>query len=226
MNSLVTIFLVIFLCNCAAMVIFYRVLRSRFSANRVLKDVRVEVDKLIIDLGRETDRDVAILESRIKNLRELIDEADRRILVSNREGVKREREKAIINDALGTPVPVTIDGMGREASAQPIPQPSVPPFSAKPTSTQAPLPSRNEPASDRPPAEQAVPKRETDTTPVTIYTRPIIRRNENPIEPFVPVRERALDMARKGFTAPMIASTLSMSLGEVELILDMNSSSL
>ncbi len=201
------------------MVIFYRVLRSRFAANRVLKDVRIEVDKLIIDLGRETDRDVAILESRIKNLRELMDEADRRILVSNREGVKREREKAIINDALGAPssapvsapAPGSVDGMELDASVPPTPQPSTP---------------RKQPSSDRPPAEQAVPKREADTTPVTIYTRPMIRRNENPIEPFIPVRERALDMARKGFTASMIASTLSLPLGEVELILDMNSSSL
>lgn len=211
------------------MVIYYRVLRSRFAANRVLKDLRIEVDKLIIDLGRETDRDVAILESRIKNLRELIDEADRRILVSNREGVKREREKAIINDALGAPVqvsapataPVSVGGMERDASAPPTPQPPTPQ-----PSTPQPSNPRKQPASDRTPAEQAVPKREADTTPVTIYTRPMIRRNENPIEPFIPVRERALDMARKGFTAPMIASTLSMSLGEVELILDMNSSSL
>ena len=61
---------------------------------------------------------------------------------------------------------------------------------------------------------------------MTIYTRPTIKRSETPIEPYIPVRERALDMARKGFTAPMIASTLSLPLGEVELILDMNSSSL
>lgn len=219
MNSLVTIFIVIFLCNCAAMVIFYRVLRSRFSSNRVLKDVRIEVDKLIIDLGRETDRDVAILESRIKNLRELIDEADRRILVSNREGVKREREQAIINDALGASSPVSVDITERDASAVPNVKPSVP--TAKPSvpPPSAPSPTIETPSTPRKPSA-------SDAPPVTIYTRPMIRRNENPIEPFIPVRERALDMARKGFTASMIASTLSLPLGEVELILDMNSSSL
>jgi hypothetical protein len=61
---------------------------------------------------------------------------------------------------------------------------------------------------------------------VQIYTRPVIRRSEKQVEPFVPVQERVIDMARKGFSAELISGTLSMPLGEVELILDMNSSSL
>ena len=72
------------------MIVFYLVLRTRFSRNALSAELRSEVDKLIIDLGREADRDVALLESRIKSLRTLIDEADRRIVLSNRETAKRE----------------------------------------------------------------------------------------------------------------------------------------
>jgi hypothetical protein len=244
MNSLIAAFLIIFICNCAAMVIFYRVLRSRFSPQRVLKDLRSEVDKLIVDLGREADRDVAILESRIKNLRALIDEADRRILVANREAVKKDREQSVIAEALGAQAgkPAGVgaqrgtDGQrgageqGVEVSTAPTPQarreePS-PALRAKATSGNAQNARELAETSRDRPTPPSPPRNETEARPVTIYTRPTIKRSETPIEPYIPVRERALDMARKGFTAPMIASTLSLPLGEVELILDMNSSSL
>ena len=249
MNSLVAIFLIIFICNCAAMVIFYRILRSRFSPQRVLRDLKSEVDKLIVDLGREADRDVAILESRIKNLRALMDEADRRVLVANRETVKKDREQSVIAETLGAPAAVTgVSGEQRKEGSDamrpkalretpldaqpvatargqatsgisPIERESAERPHVRPSQTPTPTPSPT-------PAAPPPPRKEADGRPVTIYTRPTIKRSETPIEPYIPVRERALDMARKGFTAPMIASTLSLPLGEVELILDMNSSSL
>jgi hypothetical protein len=247
MNSLIAAFLIIFICNCAAMVIFYRVLRSRFAPQRVLKDLRSEVDKLIIDLGREADRDVAILESRIKNLRALIDEADRRILVANREAVKKDREQSVIAETLGAQ-----SGKPAGASAQrgadeqrgsdeqgvgfDTARPSQTLREAPSTAPRAQAASGNaqntreaaEKTRERPTPQPTPPspRNEAEGRPVTIYTRPTIKRSETPIEPYIPVRERALDMARKGFTAQMIASTLSLPLGEVELILDMNSSSL
>ncbi|HNY17409.1 MAG TPA: hypothetical protein PK542_08965 [Treponemataceae bacterium] len=244
MNSLVAVFLIIFICNCAAMVIFYRILRSRFSPQRVLRDLRSEVDKLIVDLGREADRDVAILESRIKNLRALIDEADRRILVANREAVKKDREQSVIAETLGGQAAMPMDsiargdGGGTSARAQSLREPSLDAEPSAATRGQA-VPANpvdNRQLAEKPPAEKPrarpspsappPPRNEAEGRPVTIYTRPTIKRSETPIEPYIPVRERALDMARKGFTAPMIASTLSLPLGEVELILDMNSSSL
>ena len=229
MNSLVAVFLIIFICNCAAMVIFYRVLRSRFSPQRVLRDLKSEVDKLIVDLGREADRDVAILESRIKNLRAIMDEADRRVLVANRETVKKDREQSVIAESLGaqTPVPSAQgeQGEGDETAmrAQALREKPYAATSAKAATVNSPDAQQS---AEKPHARPTSPRKEAEGRPVTIYTRPTIKRSETPIEPHIPVRERALDMARKGFTAPMIASTLSLPLGEVELILDMNSSSL
>jgi DNA-binding NarL/FixJ family response regulator len=175
-------------------------LKSRFSPAKVLGELRSEVDKLVIDLGREADRDVAILESRIKNLRALIDEADRRILVADREFAKKERESAVIAD-VRVPERPKANPVSESRANQVTPSVAVSaPSDAKPQR----------------PAEQ----------PVTIYTRPAVKRSEAQIEPLIPTRERVLEMARKGITAPMIANTLSLSLGEVELILDMNRSSL
>lgn len=203
MNSQTLFFTILFLFNILSMFLYYLFLKSRFSQKRILAELRSEVDKLVIDLGREADRDVAILESRIENLRALIDEADRRILVAGKETARRKEELDILkNMAQGaTPQAVNEAPVRRTVAV-----PETPPV---------------QPAQVIAPAEPA-PKSE----PVQIYTRPVITRSEKQIEPFVPVQERVVDMARKGFSAEMISVTLSMPLGEIELILDMNGSSL
>lgn len=216
MNTLIALSLTVLLVNFAAMVIFYRFLRSRFSPKRVLGDLRSEVDKLIVDLGREADRDVALLESRVKNLRSLIDEADRRILVADRETARKERERAALSVQDPPSAPI-------ERETPPVPQEKTASESRARNRT---IEAESKPAATGFPEEPASAPSRSDREPVMIYTRPLIKRSETPIEPVVPVRERVLDMARKGFAAPMIAQTLSLPLGEVELILDMNSSSL
>ncbi len=168
--------------NFLAMLVFFLVLRARFSQRRILSELRAEMDRLIADLGREADRDVAILESRVKNLRSLIDEADKRIILASKETRRRDEASQILAAIADRP-------------------PTVP--------------------ETQPKRQQASP-----AEPVRIYTKPILARGDRQIEPFVPVQERVVDLSRKGFTAEMISSTLSVPLGEVELILNMNGSSL
>lgn len=171
--------------NLVAIGVHWIVLRSRFSSSRILADLRSEVDRLITDLGREADRDVELLEGRIRQLREFIAEADSRILLERRETDKRERARDLERE-LAVPPP------------------------AKAAETNAP---RVTDKAERP-------------EPITVYTKPIVRRSENRLDPVIPLSEKVLDMARRGISAEMIAATLAVSLGEVELIIDMNRSSL
>src|SRR5690554_88702 len=90
MNALLYAALVLFIINLVVLFAAFIRLKDRFSSARILGDIRSEIDRLILDLGRETDRDVAILEDRIRGLRELMDEADRRILLADREESKRK----------------------------------------------------------------------------------------------------------------------------------------
>lgn len=217
-------FVLLSLANIAGMFIFYRILSNRFSSGKILSELRSEVDKLIIDLGRETDRDVGLLESRIKGLRDLIDEADKRIVLADREESKR-REAAAFEESLGgstAPRSRTARGALQGELLPGIDRP--PPAVAQ----KAPAVAARPPESRTPAASAARPPDESGTSgnPVTIYTRQAARRSPERIVPEVPLRERVVSMARQGFTAELIASTLSVSLGEVELILDMNSSSL
>lgn len=199
MTTEIGFILVFLVLNCISMFVFYRILRKRFSKSRILADVRSEVDTLIIDLEREADRDVALLESRIQSLRALINEADKRIVLADRENEKRQEAAKIIDRLQRTPKP--------EPTYIPEPAP-------KPEPAYIP-----EPAT-KPDVVQ------TEPSPITVYTRPLVQRSEQQIKPVVPLHERVLDMARKGISPEMIASTMSVSLGEVELILDMNNSSL
>lgn len=175
--------LIVLVSNLLAMPVFYIFLKSRFNAEKLLREIRIEVDKLVLELGREADRDVALLESRIAGLRSLMEEANRRILLADKDESRR-----------------------REIEIQ------------KPDTTPV---VKSEPDLKN----QAVVKSE----PVVIYTRPmpVIKNSiSEPITPVLSTKESVLSLVRKGFSSDLIASQLSLPLGEVELIVNMNSSSL
>jgi len=197
MSSQIVFFIILVTLNLLAMFLFYIFLKSRFSQKRILRELRSEVDTLIVELGREADRDVAILESRIKNLRALIDEADKRILLAGKETLQKQEESDILQ-RIQKPMAQT----AMSKPKQPITERSI--------EVQTPSPQ----------------EAKSSVEPVRIYTRPHIVNSDKKIEPFVPVQERVIDMARQGFSAEMISGNLSLSLGEVELIIDMNRSSL
>jgi hypothetical protein len=209
MDPLLLIAVLLFILNLVLMPIFYARLKTVFSPQKILANLKTEVDNLVADIGRETDRDVAILENRIVALRTLIDEADRRVGLARRETEKKSRE-ALILDALSETSPkpaVTEVSPGYSDFRKPD----------KPNFDKFPETGAPEPAISAP--EPAI-------SAVHVYNRNSFVRRPVPIQPSVPVHEKVIDLARKGLSAEFIASTLSLSQGEVELIININSSSL
>ena len=209
MDPLLLIAVLLFILNLVLMPIFYARLKTVFSPQKILANLKTEVDNLVADIGRETDRDVAILENRIVALRTLIDEADRRVGLARRETEKQSRE-ALILDALSETSPkpaVTEVSPGYSDFRKPD----------KPNFDKFPETGAPEPAISAP--EPAI-------SAVHVYNRNSFVRRPVPIQPSVPVHEKVIDLARKGLSAEFIASTLSLSQGEVELIININSSSL
>ncbi|ULQ59813.1 hypothetical protein K7I13_00145 [Brucepastera parasyntrophica] len=181
--------------NILIMIIFYFFLKSRFSSDKILANLQEEVNGLITDIDKAADRDIAILEARIQQLRSLIALADQRILVAERE-VKKRQEAASLTEALQKepervpPKPVQVIDIGR-------------------------LSGENKPE----PAKAA----HTETeSPVVVYSRPKVRHSPDQIRPQIPVKEQVIELAEQGFSAEIIAKRLSISPGEVELILDLN----
>lgn len=76
---------------------FYIKFKKTFSPKKILENIASEVDKLLIEIDKTTDRDLSLLESKIQTLREVISYADKRILMAEKEESKRKMEQDVIS---------------------------------------------------------------------------------------------------------------------------------
>jgi hypothetical protein len=114
---------------------------QRTDAARLLEEYRDEVYRLISEIDAATDRDSRLVEDRIKNLRILLDDTDKRISVYTRE-LQRSRNSEAIYKNLGRGIRAALDS---------IPAEQIPATSELPAS----------------PAESPVPPSESSASPVT-----------------------------------------------------------
>jgi hypothetical protein len=72
----------------------YLVLRRKIArtlaAATVLREVREEVNRILVELNQTTHRNVSLLEDRISSLAELLARADKKIVLTRREAEKQE----------------------------------------------------------------------------------------------------------------------------------------
>ena len=106
-------------------------IRRRTSRESVLTACRDEVDRLVAEIDRATDRDTQLVEDRIAALRKILEDADRRIALMSRDMEKR-RSSMELYTALGPRQP----GPSQAGSTAPIPAAPSPP--AQPPNQQAP----------------------------------------------------------------------------------------
>jgi hypothetical protein len=89
-------------------------IKNRTSASGLLPEYRNEVNKLIVDINAVTDRNLSIIEGKIKELKDILEEADNRIAVYARELEKSKKGEELytqlgrgIRAALNTPASQT-----------------------------------------------------------------------------------------------------------------------
>jgi transcriptional regulator len=75
-------------------VIIYFVLKKKITRvldpSSVLREIRGEVDRIIVELNQTTDRNISLVEDRIRRVSELLEQADRKIGLLRRESEKQE----------------------------------------------------------------------------------------------------------------------------------------
>lgn len=91
---LVIIFSLISIC---LWIFFFVKFNKMFSPEAMLQNIEQEVDKILIEINREFDRDLALIEARRKGLKELIDEADKRTSVAVSTLEKKQQEALILS---------------------------------------------------------------------------------------------------------------------------------
>jgi hypothetical protein len=172
---------------------FRSYLKKKISPQGLLEDYQDEVNKLIADIDAATDRDTYLVEDRIKSLKSLMDEIDKKLGVYVREFDRRRDSEGVY----------TV--LGRKASAAVPPRPDPPP-----------------PPGERSPADPGRPVSVPPETPPRAAPPPAASGAAVPPEPATkpnPLREQIAEWAAQGLSPGVISTRLKVSLSEVDLAL-------
>lgn len=191
-------------------------LKRRTGPERILAEFREEVYKLIAEIDAATDKDALLVEERIKTLRALLEDVDKRISVHIREVDRRQFQEEVyaeLGRKRGITNPVS-------AVIQPFPK-AYDLFSGSTPKTGA------EADSQKPEAfEKEIPAVVGFTTPVDSTPIPLKRDSAGPrivlapreIEPKpLPFAEQVAELSKAGLSSSLIAARLGVSISEVEL---------
>ena len=179
-------------------------IKRALELDSLLDSIRKEVRALNIELNETTDRNISLIEDRMKSLHELLDEADRRMGVVKRELSRHETEREVYNH------------LGKRAqSAQGMPSRSSEVLLAAEPSPVASMPSPASPASGKP-GEGPIRLSLGSARPM-----PEIIQTAGSVIPPKTRREEALDLYRQGFSADIIAKRLGATVAEIELLVSL-----
>jgi len=197
---------------------FRRYIAQKTSADRFLADYRAEVYRLIAEIDAAADRDSRLVEDRVKNLRQLLEDTDKRISVYMRE-LERSRHGEAMYTSLGKGIRAALDS-GQAVSGAPTTSLAPPESSITKSPPETPLPSEPaaaEVAGNEYRAEKerrtkkngAKPLRETDAA------------SGQSVSSKRKLKVRIAEMSARGFTPQEIASRLNLSLTEIDLALNL-----
>jgi hypothetical protein len=206
-------------------IFFKNYLRRRTDPEWILAEWKEEINKLNADMDAATDRNVALVEDRIKSLKEIIKDADRRIALSVREEDKRRAQEAAYaafgRMAEHTKISSSASpeggdaAFGRGAGDAKISSPGPVGGQAGDSEAEAaPEGAAPETSSGAPVAGEPAPAAEAPEPP----PGPRFVRSARPVEPKPPsFTEQVAELSKAGFSSAMIAANLGVSLAEVEL---------
>jgi hypothetical protein len=167
---------------------FHRYIRRRTSSENIRAECGDAVARLEAQIDAVTDRDARLVEDRIRNLKKLLEDVDRRISLLSR--IEDQRKPAVsLYNSLGNRI--TFPEAGPE---KPFP----------------PAASSGAPAGN-------VPVGSPDSLPPNSVPGPARDSPPEPGEDTRPLVERVAELDRAGFSPELIASRLGVSVSEAEL---------
>jgi hypothetical protein len=195
------------LCLCVIGFFFFRrYIERKTAARELLADYRTEVYRLIAEIDAAADRDSLLVEERIKTLKQLLEDTDRRISVYMRE-LQRSRAGEAMYSNLGRGIRAALDSRPPQLETPTLAEP--PASQNTPTSQELPFP--QEPtASLKPPISQKQPPQEPAASPAKRKPKKITK-----------IKVQIAEMSAEGLSPAEIASRLNLSLTEVDLALNL-----
>jgi hypothetical protein len=200
------------------LLIVYLVLRDRVrratSVESRVSEIRDEVSRLLVELNRATDRNIALMEDRITALNEGISTADKKIGLLRRETEKHDVGAQIYSrlaegrypraERGAVPADAGAEGPGDE-------QPDNPHGAERARRAQA-VPDAPRPPVPRPAERPAVGQREPPAPSLAVELSGTAAPD---------VRQRVMMLFRAGFSPSLIAGRVGAPVGEVELIISL-----
>jgi hypothetical protein len=223
--SVVAQFLILAAIDVAGLFAIWFILRARvgryLELESLLSGVREEARALITEMNETADRNVSLVEDRMKSLGELLDEADRRMGLVRRELGARSAEREVY---------------ARLSKRRPIvPEEEPARAPTAPRAARAPSPAAGEgagiPAADAGGGDGGSGEAGGEPAPVELLLAsaraasggglPDVRVSEERIETGKTLREKAIELHRKGFSAQIIAGKVGATVAEIELMIEM-----
>jgi len=210
---------IILVINIVLWILFFLFIKKYFSAKGVLSDIKQEAEKIIIEINRETDNAITLMEAKISQVKDIIATAEKKVILYENTFIQKENEKQIYQqltnyEKTNTPMQKAINVYKFNSS-----QNSVEDLS---------LFTENAGTSDFKNSEKLTSvnkKKKTDDQTLELDFNEkkeeitIIKKEQ--IEPKVSVQEQIIKLAKEGFTPELIASKLSVSINVVTMTIDL-----
>ncbi|HAH61689.1 MAG TPA: hypothetical protein DCL73_06285 [Treponema sp.] len=196
-----------------------------FSTDDVISKTRSEMNNMIMDMNRNTERDINLIDDRTQKLKLVIAEADRHIALARAEEENRASAQELRTAVNRTPAVErrAVDTYKRAAVGEkPRPEASyeVTDTGIRAAGVQKSLFDETAKAVDTQ-AKVVVQEDGAAYAEVPVIT-PKVFFSETPVTPKKDFTKQVTDLAATGLTVEQIAKELSCSLSEVQMVLDMN----
>lgn len=211
--------------NIVLWIIFLVKFKKLFSTDDVISKTRSEMNNMIMDMNRNTERDINLIDDRTQKLKLVIAEADRHIALARAEEENRASAQELRTAVNRTPAVErrAVDTYKRAAVGEkPRPEASyeVTDTGIRAAGVQKSLFDETAKAVDTQ-AKVVVQEDGAAYAEVPVIT-PKVFFSETPVTPKKDFTKQVTDLAATGLTVEQIAKELSCSLSEVQMVLDMN----
>ena len=210
--------ILITLVNLALWLVFFIRFKKTFSPHVLLSDLKAEVDKLLIEINRTADQDITLVDSRIRDLKALIEEADHRLLLLERTENSRHRERRIMEKLAPSAVSESARLRDKKADTDSAVQLSIDFESYRVPHSEADEPINLSSLENVSSSDKTAPLRPAPDEPQIVYSADAVNADSRQN---VPLKDRVVRMYAEGFSADIICERLKLSLTEVQLIIDL-----
>ncbi len=218
--------------NIFLMLFLFFKLNKRFSDANLIREIRNDAEKLVADIAYQTDKSVTVIEAKIKDANYTMQELEKRIVLAKTENDKKVHESQVLAELNESNMQnkrraeTRVENQARTENRLENLNSFENQIRVQTKKLEQDISSTSVENSNIEIQKNDLPKREElkpENEPVKIYTKQVLLNSQNSaMVPKASMQEQIIEMARKGFSIELIAEKVPLPIGEIELIISMN----